>query len=194
VCATWVCSTFVTWNFKPNLLGDFYFINWVQIGREWALSISIMMWLMSTPRARSHLHSVGPHSFSLQDLPTDTCVGTLRYWEPMWQYLIKIINMQVDITFIIPKYELHQLNRGIWDTIIFGSAIFFRPIQATTTNAKICSWWMNCMVGWYSLDYMWRGDIYERVSHPPQALNLTPRRFVIDSSQKQYRLIAGSLT
>jgi hypothetical protein len=32
-----------------------------------------------------------------------TCVGTLPRWEPMQQYPVKIINIQVDITFSIPK-------------------------------------------------------------------------------------------
>ena len=36
-------------------------------------------------------------------LPAHTCVGTLPRWEPMWQYSVKITNIQVDITFIIPK-------------------------------------------------------------------------------------------
>ena len=33
-----------------------------------------------------------------------TCMGTLPRWEPMWQYLVKISNIQVDITFIIPEF------------------------------------------------------------------------------------------
>ena len=32
-----------------------------------------------------------------------TCVGTFPRWEHMRQYLVKITNIQVDITFIIPK-------------------------------------------------------------------------------------------
>ena len=59
------------------------------------------------PWARSHLHLIGPRpshaSPSLPKLPTPTCVGTLPRWEPMWQYPIKITDIQVDINFIIPK-------------------------------------------------------------------------------------------
>ena len=40
---------------------------------------------------------------SLPGLPACTCVGTLPRWELLWQYRIKITNIQVDITFIIPK-------------------------------------------------------------------------------------------
>ena len=32
-----------------------------------------------------------------------TCVGTPPCWEPIWRYPIKITNIQVDITFVIPK-------------------------------------------------------------------------------------------
>ena len=39
---------------------------------------------------------------SLSSLPAHTYVGTPR-WEPMWQHPVKIINIQVGITFIIPK-------------------------------------------------------------------------------------------
>ena len=40
---------------------------------------------------------------SLPGLRARTCVGTLLRWEPMRQYLVTIANIQVDITFIIPK-------------------------------------------------------------------------------------------
>ena len=40
---------------------------------------------------------------SLHSLLANTYVGTLPHWEPMWQYPVKITNIQVDITFIIPK-------------------------------------------------------------------------------------------
>jgi hypothetical protein len=40
---------------------------------------------------------------SLFGLLARTCVGTLACWESMSQYAIKITNIQVDITFIIPK-------------------------------------------------------------------------------------------
>ena len=44
-----------------------------------------------------------PTPFSLRSLPARTCVGTPPRWEPMWQYPVKITNIQVDITFIINK-------------------------------------------------------------------------------------------
>ena len=53
-----------------------------------------------TPRARLHLHFVGPvlpTPPSLHGCPVRTCMGTLSCWEPMWQYPIKITNIQVDI-------------------------------------------------------------------------------------------------
>ena len=40
---------------------------------------------------------------SWHGLPARTCVGTPPRWEPISQYLVKIIKFQVDITFIIPK-------------------------------------------------------------------------------------------
>ena len=40
---------------------------------------------------------------SLSGLPVRTCVWTFPRWEPMWQYPVKITNMQLDITFVIPK-------------------------------------------------------------------------------------------
>ena len=40
---------------------------------------------------------------SLPGLPARICMGTLPRWEPMWQYPVKIANIQVDITFIILK-------------------------------------------------------------------------------------------
>ena len=55
----------------------------------------IFIWLGATPP-------------SLPGLPARTCVGTLPHWEPMWQYPVKTTNIQVDITFIIPK-----LNDGV---------------------------------------------------------------------------------
>ena len=62
--------------------------------------------LEHSPWARSHLHSAGPRPFHASfttSSPTHTCVGTLSRWEPMWQYLVKITNIKVDINFIIPK-------------------------------------------------------------------------------------------
>ena len=50
------------------------------------------------------LHSAGPTPPSLLVLPARrTFVGIVPCWEPMWQHLVKIIIIQVDITFIIPK-------------------------------------------------------------------------------------------
>ena len=48
-------------------------------------------------------------------LPTRTCVGTFPRWEPRWQYLVKITNTQVGITFIIPKltYEVNHMPEEI---------------------------------------------------------------------------------
>ena len=40
---------------------------------------------------------------SMHGLLVNTCAWTLPHWEPMWQYPVKIINIQVDIIFIIPK-------------------------------------------------------------------------------------------
>jgi hypothetical protein len=40
---------------------------------------------------------------SLPHLPACTCVGTPPRWEPMRQYPIKITNVQVAITFSVPK-------------------------------------------------------------------------------------------
>ena len=53
-------------------------------------------------RARSHLHSIGPH-LSYASFIARTNVGTPLRWEPMWQYPVKITNIHVDITFIIPN-------------------------------------------------------------------------------------------
>ena len=39
----------------------------------------------------------------LSGLPAHTCIGTLPRWEPMSHYQVKITNIQVDITSIIPK-------------------------------------------------------------------------------------------
>ena len=49
------------------------------------------------------LGPVPPTPPSLPGLHARTCMGTLPQWEPTWQYLVKITNIQVDITFIIPK-------------------------------------------------------------------------------------------
>ena len=40
---------------------------------------------------------------SLSGLPVCTCMGTRPRWEPMWQYPVKITNIQDDITFAIPE-------------------------------------------------------------------------------------------
>jgi hypothetical protein len=53
-----------------------------------------------------------PTPSPLLGLLAHTCVGTLPCWEPMWQYPVKIINIQVDITLIIPKL----IDRVPWHT------------------------------------------------------------------------------
>ena len=53
-----------------------------------------------TRRAKSHVFGL---ALPLPRLPARTCVGTPPCWEPISQYMVKIINIQVDITFIIPK-------------------------------------------------------------------------------------------
>ena len=53
----------------------------------------IFIWLGPAP----------PTPPSLSGLLAHTCMGTLPHWEPMWQYLVKITHIEVDITFIIPK-------------------------------------------------------------------------------------------
>ena len=57
-------------------------------------------------RARSHFHSARPYS-SHTSFTTQSSFphlhGNSSHWEPMWQYPVKITNIQVDITFIIPK-------------------------------------------------------------------------------------------
>ena len=193
MCATWVCSTFVIdiWdlNYWEILL------NWVQNGREQALSISIIMWLMSVPHARSHLHSVGPHaSFTVWSsywhlhknsslLGTNVTIPDRNYKYASWHHFHY---SQVWTPSIKPRNLRHDYIRKCNN---------FHPIKADVTNAKICGdGWKDCKVGWYSLDYMWRGDIYEHISHPPKGSNLTPCRFVTDSSKKQYRLCTKSLT
>ena len=56
-------------------------------------------------RANSRLKAI--EDFNLEhELPgllARTCVRTLPCWESMWQYPVKIINIQVDITFINPN-------------------------------------------------------------------------------------------
>ena len=53
---------------------------------------------------------------SLPDLPARTYMGTPPRWEPMWQYLVKTTNIQVDITLIIPKLinEVPSNTKGAW--------------------------------------------------------------------------------
>ena len=71
----------------------------------------VLMWYMVPqnetkelwPRARSHLHSAGPRPFHASFIVARTCVGILPSWAPMWQYLDKFTNMEIDITFIILK-------------------------------------------------------------------------------------------
>ena len=53
--------------------------------------------------ARSHLHLVGPRPLHASFTAQSSGVGTLPRWELMWQYLVKITNIQVDITFIVPN-------------------------------------------------------------------------------------------
>ena len=53
----------------------------------------IFIWLGCTP----------PMLPLLPSLLACMCVGTLPCWQPMRQYPVKITNIQVDITFIIPK-------------------------------------------------------------------------------------------
>jgi hypothetical protein len=57
-----------------------------------------------------------PTAPSLPGLPVHTCVGTLPRWEPMWQNLAKITNIQVDITLIIPKLVdgVSSHAKGAW--------------------------------------------------------------------------------
>ena len=43
---------------------------------------------------------------SIPNLHACTHVGTHPDWEPMWQYPVKITNIQVDITFITPIGKL----------------------------------------------------------------------------------------
>jgi hypothetical protein len=81
---------------------------------------------------------------SLPIIPTQTCVGPLTHWELMWQYPVKITNIQVDIAFIIPKLVdgvpsharsildiLSQQNMLIgtmfvWDHVIHSFSIRFK--------------------------------------------------------------------
>jgi hypothetical protein len=55
------------------------------------------------PRTNSYLHSIVPHPSNASFFTARTCVRTLPHWEPMWQHLVKITIIQVDITSIIPK-------------------------------------------------------------------------------------------
>ena len=43
------------------------------------------------------------HPSFIAQLPACTCVETLPRWEPMWQYVVKVTNIQVDIIFIISE-------------------------------------------------------------------------------------------
>ena len=44
-----------------------------------------------------------PASSSLPSLYVRICVGALPCWESMWQFPVRITNIQVGITSIIPK-------------------------------------------------------------------------------------------
>ena len=59
------------------------------------------IWLGPTP----------PTPPSLPSLPAWTCVGTLL----AWQYSVKITNIQVDITFIIPSYGRSLKIKYLWN-------------------------------------------------------------------------------
>ena len=59
-------------------------------------------------KTKNPMHRPGKVGFfpslpSLPDVHARTCVGTFSRLEPMWQYLVKITNIKVDITFIILK-------------------------------------------------------------------------------------------
>jgi hypothetical protein len=53
---------------------------------------------------------------SLHGLLVHTCLGTHLCWEPVWRYAVKIIHIQVDITFIIPKLidGVPSRAKGAW--------------------------------------------------------------------------------
>lgn len=61
------------------------------------------------PQARSHLHSARLCPSLTSFTTRSSCLhmrgrlGALPSWEPMWQYMVKITNIQIDITFINPK-------------------------------------------------------------------------------------------
>ena len=64
---------------------------------------------------------------SLPGLPVRTCVGTLLHWEPIWQYPVKITNIQVDITFIISK--------------LFNGVLFHMPKELNGLSDQVLSHW-----------------------------------------------------
>ena len=81
------------------------------------MEVRITAWAKSYMCSVGHVPSTPP---SLLDLLARTYVGTLPRREPMWQYPVKIINIQLDVTFIIPKlidggYHMSNELNGLSD-------------------------------------------------------------------------------
>ena len=64
------------------------------------------------------LGPTSPMPPSLPNLPAHTHVGSPPRSEPMWQYPLRITNIQVDITFIIPKLNGVNLNIYNFDRLL----------------------------------------------------------------------------
>ena len=96
------------------------------------------------------LGHVPPTARSLPSLLAHTCVGTLPRWELMWQYPVKITNIQVDITSIIPQLidgvpshepygetPVSQIDRGLLDDW-FGGCKWLKINLKPTSNIRAC--------------------------------------------------------
>jgi len=81
-------------DFILRMMGESKWTNFLLGGHGRAPRLDhIFIWLCLAP----------PTPPSLFDFPAHTCMGNLLRWEPMYQYLVKTTNIQVDITFIISK-------------------------------------------------------------------------------------------